>query len=289
MRRTLAAAVCVLFAIRGFAQDRATRADNPPENVSVQKPDQPELRAAVAPNGSASKPDRLSATKTEEEVEKQRLEQSYRVMGVLPMFDTTSRPDAKPLASAEKFHLFVKSVSDPMAFVMVGMQARISQLRNSFPAYGQGATGYLTYYGAAMADSVESNFFSNFFYPVLFKQDPRYFRLGQGGFRRRTVHALLQEFKARKDSGGETFHYSNVLGALTAGGIANAYYPGSSRGFGLTMDRTGIALLNGSLGGMLAEFWPDVQRKLFKNKQRRGLKMPDTDASVPALTPETIP
>jgi hypothetical protein len=249
----------------------------------------PQLRAAIMLNGEVLTASKLSSTKTAEEAERQKAEQSYRVMGVLPMFDTTSRPDARPLTAGEKLHLCAKSALDPMAFVMVGMQARISQSRNSFPAYGRGAAGYFTYYGAAMADSVDSNFFSNFFYPVLFKQDPRYFRLGQGGVRRRTVHALLQEFKARKDSSGETLHYSNVLGALTAGGMANAYYPSTNRGLGLTMDRAGIALLNGSLGGVLAEFWPDVQRKLFKNKRRRELMMPTTEDGVSALTPQTTP
>jgi hypothetical protein len=78
------------------------------------------------------------------------------------------------------------------------------------------------------------------------------------------------------------------LGALTAGGIANAYYPGANR-FGLTMDRAGIASLNGSLGGVLAEFWPDIQRKLFKNKQRPGLATSGTGSSVPVSTLQTAP
>lgn len=62
------------------------------------------------------------------------------------------------------------------------------------------------------------------------------------------------------------FHFSNALGALTAGGISNAYYPAADRGLGLTMSRTGIALMYGSLGGLLNEFWPDLERKVLKKK-----------------------
>ena len=50
------------------------------------------------------------------------------------------------------------------------------------------------------------------------------------------------------------------------------------------MGRAGIALLNGSLGGMMEEFWPDIQRKLFKNKQKAGLAMPEANPSIPDST-----
>ena len=98
---------------------------------------------------------------------------------------------------------------------------------------------------------------------MLFKQDPRYFRLGEGTMKRRIAEALEEEFVARKDSGGTTFHFSNVLGALTAGSISNAYYPQNERGFGLTMSRAAIALAYGCLGNVFMEFWPDIDHRLF--------------------------
>jgi hypothetical protein len=82
--------------------------------------------------------------------------------------------------------------------------------------------------------------------------------------------AIEQEFVARKDSGGHTFHFSNVLGALTAGGISNAYYPPSDRGFGLTISRAGIALGYGCLGDMFLEFWPDIDHKLFHKHESQA-------------------
>jgi hypothetical protein len=44
-------------------------------------------------------------------------------------------------------------------------------------------------------------------------------------------YALAQEFVGKTDKGTRSFNYSNVLGALTAGGISNAYYPSADRGF----------------------------------------------------------
>ena len=60
-----------------------------------------------------------------------------------------------------------------------------------------------------------------------------------------------------------SFNFANVMGAVSAGGISNLYYPDNDRGFSLTMSRAGIALIYGSAGGLLDEFWPDISRKLF--------------------------
>lgn len=205
-----------------------------------------------------------SASQSEEEIEKK--EQSQRILGVVPMFGVTSRKDAPPLTPKQKFHLFVKGEIDPFQWFAVGMQAGIGQATNEFPQYGQGAAGYGKRYGATLADSVSSGFFANFVYPVLFKQDPRYFRLGEGTFKHRFAYSLAQEFVCHKDSGGRSFNFANMLGAVTAGGISNSYYPPNDRGFGLTMSRAGISLLYGSAGGLIDEFWPDIQRKVFHKK-----------------------
>jgi hypothetical protein len=208
-----------------------------------------------------------------------RQEEKQRALGVVPMFGVTNVHNAPPLSSRQKFRLMTRSLLDPFTFVIVGLQAGISQAENNFPQYGQGGAGYGKRYGAALADSADSNFFSNFFYPVLFKQDPRYFRLGEGPIKKRIYSALEQEFVARKDSGGRTFHYSNVLGAFTSGAISNAYYPSNDRGFGLTVSRATIALGYGCLGNTILEFWPDIDQKLFHRKQNQA--HPDEPPGTP--------
>lgn len=179
------------------------------------------------------------------------------------MFGTTSRQNAPPLTPGEKFHLFVKSSFDPFEYVAAGLQAGLGQATNEFPGYGQGAEGYFKRYGASAADQVSSNFFANFFYPVLLKEDPRYFRLGEGSIKRRIIWSLEQEFICKKDQGGHDFNYSNVFGAFTSGAVSNIYYPSTDRGFSLTMSRSAVSLAYGSAGGLIDEFWPDISRKLF--------------------------
>ena len=190
------------------------------------------------------------------------------MLGIIPQFGTTSRRNAPPLTGGEKFHLFLKSAFDPVELGTVGLQAAISQAEDEFPEYGQGAAGYGKRYGATFADEVSSGFWANYFYPVLLKEDPRYFRLGEGTIKHRLKYALLQEVICHTDKGGRSFAWENVLAAVTTGGLSNAYYPPQERGLGLTMSRSAISIGYGSLGGLVDEFYPDIARRLFHRHEK---------------------
>jgi len=240
-------------------------------------------QTAPAPEAVAPRPH----IKSEEEKRIERQEQSQRIMGVIPNFGMTNRHNAPALGPHEKFHLFITEAIDPGMIGVVGLQAGLSQAQNEFPAYGQGAAGYGKRFGASLADEVSSGFWSTYFYPVLLKEDPRYFRLGEGSFGYRLYYSVKQEFVCHTDNGGRSFHFSNVLGAFTSGAISNLYYPGNTlirtipatpnsaaipvyendRGVVLTFSRSAIALGYGMIGGIFDEFWPDVHNK-FSHKHR---------------------
>lgn len=246
--------------------------------------------AAAQTESSGKTAPEAPSRKSEDEKATEKKEQSQRALSVLPMFGVTSRQDAPPLTPKEKFHLFTKSAFDPVTIGVVGLQAAISQGENEFPGYGQGAQGYGKRFGASLADEVSSGFWSNYFYPVLLKEDPRYFRLGNGNFKHRLFYSVKQEFVCHKDNGGRDFHYSNVLGAFTSGTISNLYYPGNTlirtipatatspaipvyeddRGVVLTLSRATIALGYGAVGGLFSEFWPDIESRLHRRRKSAG-------------------
>lgn len=203
----------------------------------------------------------------EQEKELQKKEQSQRILGVVPMFGVT-RQYAAPLTAGQKLHLFAKSSFDPFVYAAAGLEAGLGQATNEFPGYGQGAEGYGKRYGASLADQVSSNFFANAFWPVLLKEDPRYFRRGKGSIPNRIFYSLAQEFVTVTDRGTRTFNFSNVLGAFSSGGLSNLYYPKSDRGVSLTLSRSAISLLYGSAGGLIDEFWIDIHRRLFHRQAK---------------------
>ncbi len=182
------------------------------------------------------------------------------MLGIVPMLGVTNYQYAPALTSGQKFDLMIRAYASPFPYLSAGFQAGLSQAFNSFEGYGQGASGYGKRFGSALLDGFDSGFFSNYFYPVLFKQDPRYFRLGNTYTKKRRMGSVIeQEFVTKRDSDRKPmFSYSNVLGALTAGSISNAYYPQEERGFGLTMSRTAVSFGWGMVGDFVLEFWPDI-------------------------------
>jgi hypothetical protein len=262
--------LCCLLLVTGacFSQSQSS-----PTSEKQSNPDQtqePPASSSQAPQPKPLAPQAPSSTKSKQEKEIEHQEQSQRVLGVVPQFGVTSRLNAPPLTTAEKFHLFAKSAFDPVTVTIAGLQAGLGQATGEFPGYGQGAQGYGKRFGASLADEVSSGFWTNFFFPVLLKEDPRYFRLGEGSSRHRIVYGLSQEFVAHSDRGGRTFNFSNVLGAFATGGLSNAYYPSADRGAGLTLSRSAISIGYGTAGSLFDEFWPDINRKLFHKHEKNN-------------------
>jgi hypothetical protein len=216
-----------------------------------------EQQKASLPNESAQKSTSAIAPVNEEH---------ERILFVVPAFGVTNNQNAPPMTAKQKIALASRLAFDPFVWASSGIQAGISQASNEFPEYGQGAAGFGKRYGAATLDVINGGFASTAFCIVL-KQDPRYFRLGEGSIKERFIYSVKQEFSAKSDKGGRQFNWSNILGMLTSAAISNAYYPPPNRGFGLTMNRFGVGLLWGFAGEWGDEFWPDVKRKLFHGRK----------------------
>ncbi len=253
----LGLAACLNAAGQQPSSEQPSAQNQPAQTPASPSQNQPEPKVYV--------PNTPEEIEREKQIEKK--EQSQKMLGVVPMFGVTDRHDAPPLTTGGKFHLMLKTFQDPFIYIIVGVQAGLGQASNSFEGYGQGFQGYAKRYGANFTDSADSNFWANFIYPVIFKQDPRYFRLGEGSFKKRFWYSMEQEFVARQDSGRRNFHFSNVLGAFTAGTISNAYYPQEDRGAGLTASRAAISLFYGALGNIGVEFWPDIDQRIIHRKQ----------------------
>ena len=94
------------------------------------------------------------------------------------------------LEIGDKFILFVHDSVDPFTFLAAGFNAGISEAEDTDAPFGQGGAGYGRRFGANYADQVQYNFFKGFFYPIVFSEDPRYYRLAHGSTRSRISHAL---------------------------------------------------------------------------------------------------
>jgi hypothetical protein len=200
-------------------------------------------------------------------------QQTKRILGIIPNFRSVSvNTYLPPERAKEKFVGFTQDSFDYSSFIFVGMLAGVSQLQNSTPEFKQGVAGYGRYYWHTFVDQTNENLWVGFLLPTALHHDPRYYTLGSGtptqhnGFMKRTGYALSRVVVTRTDAGGRAFNFSEVVGSGTAAGIANLYYPSSTRGWTKTGQRW---VLNVGLDGatfIFKEFWPDINHAIFHTK-----------------------
>ncbi len=104
-------------------------------------------------------------------------------------------------------------------------------------------------------------------FPVLFKQDVRYFRSTDKGFGKRTLYAVSRVFVTTSDEGQLQPHYSRFAGTFAASAISNIWEqstPGRDRiGFDATFKRFGSSFVSDAVFNVFNEFLPDL-KKIFK-------------------------
>ena len=143
--------------------------------------------------------------------------------------------------------------------------AGFSQVTHTDPKYGGGAGAFAERFGASVADIATQNFFGDFAVASAFHEDPRYFHMGRGHpFWTRVGYAISRAAVIRKDSGGDTFNFDNLLGSALSTGFSNLYYPPASRtGKGMLM-HWGIDVADNGFVNLVPEFWPDFRDKVLR-------------------------
>jgi hypothetical protein len=184
------------------------------------------------------------------------------------------------LNAGQKFDMFAETSIDPVTFMGAAASAGFSQWQNDDSKWGQGAVAYGRRYGAALIDNEASNFFGQFFYPVIFRQDPRYYRKGHGSTRERLGYAMLHTLVARSDSGNKMPNYSLWATTASTVALANLYHPGNHQGFPPAATRVGLSIGSSMGYDLLREFWPEVVRKL---------RLPFRERSVITVAPPAKP
>ena len=179
------------------------------------------------------------------------------------------------LKPKDKFWLSVQESYDPLTILNAGFNAGIGQAENTDHSYGQGAAGYGKRLGANFAGQASSQFFTVFAYPLLFSEDPRYYRLAHGSGGKRLLHAMGHVFVAHKDEDGRPmFNFSEWLGTTSAVVLSNTYRPDNKRGFAPAAQNIGLSVASDMGFNVLREFWPEVARKF---------KLPFRDQNEPVV------
>jgi hypothetical protein len=187
-----------------------------------------------------------------------------RLFWVIPNYATVEEARViTPISTKDKFRLATEDSLDPYAFPVAGFYAGVAYAVDRDADYwGSGPSGYWKRYVASLGDQTVSNYMTEGVFPSLLHEDPRYFRLGRGGFWHRTGYAISRVFLIRTDRGGTEFNYSEWGGNGVMAVAGNAYYPRAERTIGDTANRWGTQIGLDMLFNVAKEFWPDIRHAL---------------------------
>jgi hypothetical protein len=239
--------------------------------TSSSSQDQAPAQASTDPNQGDKKP--VVGPKSRQEIAEEQLsqEKKQRLFGFLPIFNTSYVNDAVSLTWRQKFKLAFAQTTDPVQFGIAGFAAGLDEAEGGDYGYGGGPVGYLKRVGADYLDSFDGNMIGNALLPSILHQDPRYFRRGYGSVARRMWYSVQTGFVCRHDVTGRLEpNYSNVLGNLAGGAISNLYVPKGDRGVDNVFQGAALVLVEGAVGSILEEFWPDISRHYFHYDPTHG-------------------
>jgi hypothetical protein len=182
-------------------------------------------------------------------------------------------PDAPyvPMSGRQKFNIFVRTTRSPYTFFSAALGAALAQAEGQQYGYGGGMQGWGKRFGASLADTEARRFIQGFALSTALHQDPRYFPSKKKKILPRAWYAATRVIVTKADTGNPTFNSSEVLGALFASSLQNAYYPERDRGFGKTTTRFTGAFGSDASTNLLQEFWPDM-RRIFKKYEPEKIK-----------------
>lgn len=175
---------------------------------------------------------------------------------------STAAAEYQPPTAKKRWHDFASDTVGPFALLTTAASAGVEQLTHTAPEWGQGGKGYGIRLGDVFGRSLVGNTIQ-YSAAAMLHEDLGYYKCECKGIWRRTGHALLSTFTARRPDGKRTFAISRVMGNYGGAMISEFWYPHryTPLGDGVRIGNWGFGSTFGiNLGN---EFWPDVRHKVF--------------------------
>lgn len=251
----------VFWSSAANAQEPARSLEDRPDAPQPQWQQQPSDKPADKQNPT---PPAGTEVTGKSKLEKETGTVNDRIFTVMPNYGTVENASAlPPLSTGQKYRLATAGVFDYFAFPFNMALAGIAQANNSPKSWGQGWGAYGQRFGASFADNSIGTYMTTAIFPSILKEDPRYYQMGKGGFKKRARHGVERLFVTRTDSGHDRFNVSESVGNAVAAALSNTYHAPEDRTFNRNIVTFGELIMWDGLSNEMKEFWPDIRRKVF--------------------------
>ncbi len=163
-----------------------------------------------------------------------------------------------PPTLKQAFKIATQNSFDYSAFIFTAFTSGIADAEGTHKQLGHGVPGYWGYYWRGFVDKTDGNYLVIFALPTIFRQDERYYAMGNGSFGKRALYAATRILITPNYHGHNSFNASEIFGRAIAQGVSATYYPNADRTVGALATKWGYALMRDSLTNVFREFWPDI-------------------------------
>lgn len=185
--------------------------------------------------------------------------QPKRILGIMPNFRAVSAGTIPPPPTPKQaFIIATQNSFDYSSFIFVGITSMMSEGANDHPQLGKGVRGFGRYYWRGFADKADGNYWVIFVLPTIFRQDERYYALGEGSIVKRLLYAASRVFVTPNYQGHLGVNASELVGRGISQAISLSYYPSQTRTPGGIASKYGYAIGRDVLTNAFREVWPDI-------------------------------
>lgn len=189
-----------------------------------------------------------------------------------PRYDRVVFPGelAHRLTARDKFIFAARQTIEPINLTPALISAGYGGYTNGDPKYGTGLGAFGERFGAAVLRQDSYRLLADGFMPILFREDPRYYRLGEGTLAKRFFYAVGEAFVTRTDGGRTVPNYAGLLGRGIASSLTYTYYPAPSANARVVLDTFGTSVAGDAGLNILRELTPE---EVFKRLKRLHLRV----------------
>jgi hypothetical protein len=168
----------------------------------------------------------------------------------------------EPLSSRQKGLLAIRDFMDPFNFLTIAGYSAIATAADPHSPYGPGVKGFAKQTGYGLLQDAQGEFFQTYVISSLAHQDPRYHRIPTASVKRRLWHAFSHTYVSQHDDGRPMPNYATLGTYFISAELSNLYVPGIQTDARSTARRIGIGIAADPAGAIVAEFLPDVARRI---------------------------
>jgi hypothetical protein len=197
-----------------------------------------------------------------------------------PVKSHTLEDPYRPITPSERLRWLLTSTIGPAHMAGVAFVSAAGTALNRPGEYGPHWEGFANRFGMGMAGSATGNAMEASV-GLLFREDPRYFRVPQQAFKTRVGNVGRLTFFARNESGRSEPAYARYIGIVGSNFLSNTWRVHSEANAKDALLRSSEGFAGRMAANAFKEFWPDVKRHVFRKYNRTSNLGTQVQARIP--------